>query len=104
MNADFSSRYVDIRQALLDRKTIKCRYKGLLRFCCPHTIGTRDGSPRVLMFQFAGDSENGLPPGGEYRCMAINDMTNIETLDGPWHTGDRHSKCQTCITAVDVEV
>jgi hypothetical protein len=93
-----------IRQAIIDQNQVTCSYQGLYRECCPHCIGTKRGRLHVLMFQFAGQSSRGLPPGGNWRCMDIDDLTQVTVQSGPWHTDPRHSRPQTCIDVVDIEV
>jgi hypothetical protein len=70
---------------------------------CPHVIGSKDGQPRALFFQFAGSSSRGLPPGGDWRCLPLDDLTDVSTHDGLWHTR-AHSEPQRCIEEVDLEV
>ena len=96
--------YNALRNAIIDRKQIVCRYNGFVRECCPHAIGATMGERRVFVYQFAGGSSSGLPVGGEWRCMTIDDMAAISVREGPWHTGTRHSKKQTCIKAVDLDI
>jgi hypothetical protein len=96
--------YALIRQAIIDLNQVVCFYHGLYRECCPHSIGTKRGRPRVLMFQFAGQSSRGLPPGGEWRCMDIDDLSQVTVQSGPWYTNPRHSRPQTCIDIVDIDV
>ena len=93
-----------IRQAIIDRRQVVCVYQGRHRECCPHAIGIKNGRQHVLMFQFAGDSSKGLPPGGEWRCMDVEALSNVADRDGPWHTKDDHRRPQTCIDVVDVDV
>jgi hypothetical protein len=70
---------------------------------CPHVLGTKDDQPRVLFFQFAGDSGRGLAPGGDWRCLPLDGLTEVALHDGPWHTR-AHSEPQRCIDDVDLEV
>jgi hypothetical protein len=93
-----------IRKALIDRNQVICFYQGFYRECCPHCIGTKRGRSHVLMFQFAGQSSRGLPLGGNWRCMDIDDLSQVTVQSGPWYTDPRHSRPQTCIDIVDVEV
>lgn len=92
------------RQAVLGKQQIICRYHGLLRELCPHTLGHTGPIERCLSFQFAGQSSKGLPPGGEWRCMSLNEVSDVHIKDGPWHTEPSHSRPQTCVKNVDVEV
>jgi hypothetical protein len=66
--------------------------------------GGKDGNAMVLSFQFAGQSSKGLPPGGEWRCMKVDDITGAKSRNGPWRTGDNPNRPQTCVKDVDVEV
>jgi hypothetical protein len=98
-----SNTYLLIREALLRRKSVKVQYKGYERLVCPHTLGTKNGREKVLTFQYGGGSSSGLPPGGEWRCMFLEEVTFIGELDDEWHTNTNHSQPQTCVDAVDVE-
>jgi len=55
--------YDVIRQAIIDRQQVVCLYNGYVRECCPHAIGTTNGTARVLVYQFAGDSSRGAASG-----------------------------------------
>jgi predicted DNA-binding transcriptional regulator YafY len=92
------------RQAILSKQQIACDYHGLHRELCPHTLGHTNGRERALSFQFAEQSSKGLPPEGEWRCMNLDEVTNVKIKEGPWHTGSAHTRPQTCVKQVDVEV
>lgn len=96
--------YQVLRQAILDRKQVVCLYQGLVREVCPHVIGLKRGKRHALVFQFAGQSSKGLPPGGEWRCLDVDSVVNAATRDGPWFTGDSHLQPQTCVDQIDAEV
>lgn len=95
--------YEVFRQAILARKPVTCLYHGRPREVCPHTLGTKNGREKVLSFQYGGESSRGLPPGGEWRCMFVDEVSNAVQIEGPWHTRDDHSRPQTCVDSVDVE-
>ncbi len=96
--------YSVMRAAILSIQQVVCDYHGHRREVCPHVIGTKDRCDKVLTFQFAGGSIRGLPPGGEWRCMFVDDITNAVARKGVWHTGESHTQPQTCVDEVDVEV
>ena len=98
--------YGVLRQAVDEMKQVRCVYHGLYRELCIHIIGQRkDGTDGVLAFQFAGKTSKGtLPPEGEWRCLEVSKIEQIELRDGPWHTSDRHTRPQTCIKVIDTEV
>ena len=100
-----STTYQIFRQAIINKQQITCTYNGLYREICPHTLGlNHKGGEQALSYQFAGESSQGLPPDGEWRCMKLDGVVNAKIKDGPWHTRDDHSRPQTCVKQVDVEV
>jgi len=99
-----SQTYLIFREAVLKKKQVTCVYHGLPREICPHTLGYTNGREQALSFQFAGQSSSGLPPSGEWRCMKLDGVTNAVLRDGPWHTAPDHSRPQTCVKQIDVEV
>lgn len=101
------SAYSIIRQAILDKHQIVAMYKGYRREMCPHVIGLTDGKQHALFYQFGGESSSGLDPKGSpnnWRCMFVEDLTNVSSHPGPWHTAPNHSRPQRCVAQVDVEV
>ncbi len=78
-------------------------YKGLVRQACPHVVGWTSGRERALVFQFAGESTSTLPPGGEWRCVNLDEVTRTAWVEGPWMT-TAHSQPQHCVDKVAVEV
>ncbi len=99
-----SPNYQLFREALLTGKQIVCRYKGFRRELCPVIVGHSDGKEMVLAYQFAGDSSSRLPPGGEWRCLDLFDVTDAKLRDGPWHEGAGHATEQRCVKEVDLDV
>lgn len=97
--------YDTLRRAILERKQVTCIFHGFHREICPHVLGRgKNGEEKVLSFQFGGQSRSGLPPGGEWRCMAVGEMNDVRIVDGDWHTGVSHLRPQTCVKQIDVQV
>jgi len=97
--------YAVLRDAIVNKKQVSCFYRNLPREICPHVIGLgKNGREMVLSFQFAGQSSKELPPSGEWRCMQVDEISNAISRAGPWHTGDNHSRPQSCVKDIDVEV
>src|SRR5580698_7244280 len=96
--------YQIFRDAILNKQQVVCQYGGHERMVCPHVIGTKQGRPQVLTWQFAGGSSSGLPPDGQWRCMEISKVANAVARSGEWRTGENHSRPQTCVDQIDVEV
>jgi len=101
-----SSTYALFRQAILNRQPVTCRYKGKRREICPHVLGTKRRREKILAWQFAGGSSKpgGLPPGGEWRCMFVDEITLATITPGEWRTGDGHKWDQSCVDKVDIDV
>lgn len=96
--------YGEIRDAVAEKNAIRVVFKGHDRDVCPHVIGLKNGREKVLTYQFAGYSSSGLPPGGEWRCMFISDISSVSAVSAEWHTGAGHSRPQTCVDEIDLEV
>ena len=99
--------YSLIRQAILNKDQVLADYHGYHREMCPHVIGTKNGREQALFYQFAGESSSGLALAGSpanWRCIVIEDLENVTTVSGPWHSSDVHTRDQTCVGDIDVEV
>lgn len=78
---------------------------GRLRQVCPHAIGHKDHRLKVLVFQFLGESESGLPFGGAWRSFFLDEIAWAKIIDGPWQSGrNRVAKIETSFDHVDLEV
>lgn len=73
-----------------------------------HLIGwKRHRRLQVLSYQYGGDSESGLKPMGSsdnWRCVAVENLSQVELLDGPLQTAENHWRPQTCIEEVELDV
>jgi uncharacterized protein YutE (UPF0331/DUF86 family) len=99
-----SATYRFFEQAMTERRQILCEYDGYRRELCPIILGHSRGEEKALAYQFAGESRSGLPPGGEWKCLWLFKISNVQLRDGPWHVGSRHSQKQTCVEIVDLDV
>lgn len=99
--------YAIIREAILSKQQIVANYHGYAREMCPHVLGTKGRREQVLFYQFAGHSRSGLSPDGSpnnWRCMFVDELSEVEARDGEWHSAPNHSRPQTCVDEIDVEV
>src|ERR1700751_5110313 len=64
--------------AIANKQPISAIYKELPRLFCPHRLGrNRLGQPRVLCYQYGGESETGLAPIGSpenWRCVIFEKL------------------------------
>lgn len=100
------SNYSILRQAITNKQSISCTYKDKTRHMSPHTLGTKNGTPMVLLVQYGGESSKGLGPNPEdnWRCLFVSELSNISTNTDNFVTASNHSVGQKCIDQVDVEI
>ena len=99
-----SATYLLFRQAILSESQVACFYNGRTRELCPHILGHKEGHEKVLAFQFGGETNSELPPGGEWRCLTLADVRFARMKSGAWHSGPYHRRSQSCIDAVDIDI
>jgi len=91
--------------AAVQHQPIAALYDGTPRLLCPHVLGyNQPGDWRVFCYQFGGETKAGpLPAGveGIWRCLALNKLSSVECLDGPWRTAP-HAP-QRCIEHIQVD-
>jgi hypothetical protein len=99
-----SRTYALFARAIAERKQVLCRYDGFPRALCPIILGHSKGEEVALVYQFAGGSKSGLPPGGQWKCLHLSKVTDASLRAGRWHAGSRHDWRQTCVEVVDLDV
>ena len=97
-----------LRMSIRQRQPITAMYNGRRRQLCPHRLGwNKDEERRVLCYQYGGDSVSGLAEPGarsNWRCLVVEKLSDVELMSGPWHTAPNHSRPQTCIVRVEMDV
>jgi len=97
-----------LRMSIRQRQPITAMYNGRRRQLCPHRLGwNKDEERRVLCYQYGGDSVSGLgQPGARsnWRCLAIEKLSQVALIAGSWRTAPNHSRPQTCIVRVEMDV
>ncbi|MGC3991461.1 MAG: hypothetical protein QM796_17605 [Chthoniobacteraceae bacterium] len=102
-----STTYNTIKSAILNKQQVVATYNGHVREMCPHVIGTKNGREQALFYQFGGTSSSGaIVPNSpqNWRCIPIEGLTKVSVRSGVWETGTNHSRPQTCVDDIDVEV
>ena len=102
--SDHSPNFDLFHRAILRRQQVTCIYQGLYREICPHILGYRAGNETVLAFQFGGQSSKGLPSGGQWRCLKLEEVKDVTLRDGWWYSGQEHAKTQSCVDDMFVDV
>lgn len=100
------STYDFVRDAIVNKQCITCYYNGYLRKMTPHVIGTKKGVKQALFYQYGGDSSSGLSsdPLKNWRCIPIDKIENLSINSDEFQTANNHSRTQTCVDIIDVEV
>jgi hypothetical protein len=100
--------HAQVRAAIVHRRPIAALYRGRKRLLCPHLLGwNRHRRLQVLCYQYGGDSESGLKPADaadNWRCLAVENLSQVELLDGPWQTAENRSRPQNCIEEIELDV
>ena len=100
-----STTYDLFGQAIVGRKQVLCTYDSYSRELCPIILGrTYSGQEAALTWQFAGESKTRLPALGEWRCLHLAKVSNVQLRDGPWYSGRSHTRPQHCVDIVDLDV
>lgn len=106
-NFEGTSTYDVLRQAIANRLQVVVEYGGYVREVCPHAIGSKRGHAYCLLYQFGGESSSGRIQAGtdkNWRCVPIEGLKIVEVREGPWYSGNNHSRRQTCVDVVEYEV
>lgn len=92
---------------MLQKKPIAAVYTGNRRLLCPYVLGrNKQNQLHVLCYQYGGSSASGLKPIGSaenWRCIAVDKLSSVEIIDGPWLNAERHSRVQTCIEHIELD-
>jgi hypothetical protein len=93
--------------AIANKQPISAIYKELPRLFCPHRLGrNRLGQPRVLCYQYGGESESGLGPIGSaenWRCVIFEKLRRVELGNNSWKTAPNHSRPATGVVEADID-
>jgi hypothetical protein len=92
-----------IVSAIQQKLIVTATYQGHERIMCPHVIGTKNGNLNAFFFQFAGESKSGLQPGGQWRCIHVDDLTQVSVASGKWHNKQDYAPT-TCVDYIIAEV
>ena len=68
--------------------------------------GIKKVQPRVLCYQYDGESETGLQPEGSptnWRCIAVEKLSQVKLLEDTWRTAPNHSRPASCVIDADID-
>jgi hypothetical protein len=90
--------------AILTRKQVLCTYHGAPHEVCPIMLGRKGGAACVLTWQFAGTDERGELVRGSWKCLALDDLSDVRLRDGPFYAGDGDRRPRAWLDDVDVDM
>jgi hypothetical protein len=96
--------YHILAEAIRAKQQVVAVYDGEERIFSPHALGSKRGVAHVLVYQYAGGSRSGLPPGGEWRCLDVAGLSDLRPEPGPWRTAPNVFNPQTCLDEIDLVV
>jgi hypothetical protein len=99
-----SQTYELIARAMAERQQVLCLYQGYPRALCPAILGHTKRQEYTLAYQFAGGASSGLPSEGQWKCLRVAEMANVELRHGQWYSGSQHGERQSCVEVVDLDV
>jgi len=77
-----------IRDAIISKRSVTAHDNGHVRRFSPHTLGSEaDGEEVVIGYQYAGDRPGGLPRGGDWCCLLLAEIDDVQPNDDGWQTG-----------------
>lgn len=91
------ARVETIAHAIANRHQLVFGYGGYQREVCPHSLGWKGDSLSCFAWQFGGRSARGLPPGGQWRCLHVDRMRDLNERAGEWHSGKLDPQTSPCI-------
>jgi uncharacterized protein len=96
------SDYSRLQKAVLQRHTIKCLWKGLERQFCPYALGMKDGRAHIIVWQNGGKSWNPLRAQGDWRCVPIAQITDLQRDERAWQCDSAPPPPHMALDLVDV--
>ena len=100
---EHSATYRLLRTAVVEGQEVHCVYRNKVRVLGPHILGHSKGVAKLLAFQFGGDTNTTLPPGGEWRCFTVDEIRDARAQAGEWRARSDHRRPNTCVEEIDVE-
>ena len=91
-------------RAMVEEKQVACVLDGHPRVFSVIILGQRAGEEVALVWQTAGSSSRGLPPGGAWRNIKLSAVRDATLRSGRLRSGDSHKTEQSWVTDVDLDV
>jgi hypothetical protein len=94
-----------IKQAIAEKKLVSAVYHERRRELCPHVLGWKGEREHALFFQVGGDSTKGLASDGSWRCLNLDELTDVEIIEGEFRTGPGYyDSPQKCVDKIEAQI
>jgi hypothetical protein len=94
-----------IKQAILEKNLITAVYHERWRELCPHVLGWKGEREHALFFQVGGDGAKGIRSTGAWRCLNLDELTEVEMHEGEFVTGPGYyDNPQKCVDKAEVQI
>jgi hypothetical protein len=94
-----------VKRAIAEKKLISAVYHDRRRQMCPHVLGWKAEREHALFFQVGGDCTKGLAVAGSWRCLNLDELSEVEIQDGEFLTGPGYyDNPQTCVDKVEAQI
>ena len=94
-----------VKQATAERKLISAVYHGKQRELCPHVLGWKAEREHALFFQVGGESEKGLASDGSWRCLNLDELSEVAVHEGEFRTGPGYyDNPQKCVGKIEAQI
>jgi len=103
LRAGHSSAFVAMRDAILRRKPLRLNYKGRDLVVCPYILGHTLQEERALVLAVDGIGRQTRPERGEWMCLRLANVKDIEVLDQPWIEQPYLGRIQRCVDSVHLD-
>jgi hypothetical protein len=70
--------------ALRNKLVVTGIYQGYPRVMCPSVLGYKNGLLKGLFYQHQGTTETELPPEGQWLCVVLDGLSDLEVERGLW--------------------
>ncbi|NHN85704.1 hypothetical protein GOB93_13780 [Acetobacter musti] len=90
--------------AIKSRSNVSFTYHGRALTGSPHAVGKGDGEERVLIYVGSDDHKKVEPPGGQWKCLPIADLSDVATDSSPFHAGHPGKHEKTGLHEIDVSL
>jgi hypothetical protein len=94
-----------VKQAIAEKKLISAVYHGKKRELCAHVLGWKVDREHALFFQVGGDSVKGIATTGSWRCLNLDELSEVELHDGEFLTGPGYyDNPQKCVDRIEAQI